>query len=63
MLNVFVPQVCLQGPGIVTTVRQRVAAGMPQHVRMRLEAKLRLDPCPFDHPGETGSSEGLHASR
>jgi hypothetical protein len=25
---------------------------MLEHVRVRLEAKLCLDPCSFDHPGE-----------
>jgi hypothetical protein len=25
---------------------------MPQHVRMRLEVELRLDPRSLDHPGE-----------
>jgi hypothetical protein len=52
MLNVFVPKVCLQCPGIVTTVRQRIAARMSKHVRMRLEAKLCLSPSSLEHPGE-----------
>ena len=42
---------------VVTSVRQRIAAGMSEHVRMRLEAKLRLDTCPLDHPGEAGRGE------
>jgi hypothetical protein len=57
VLNVFMPKVRLQRPRIVTTVRQRIAARMSKHVRMRLEAKLRLDPCPFDHPGEAGGGK------
>ena len=33
-------EIGLQGAGVVPLVRQLVAAGMPQHVRMRLEAEL-----------------------
>ena len=61
VLNVFLPQVCLQRPGIVTTVRQRIAAGMSEHVRVRLEAELGLDTCSFDHPGEAGRGERCSA--
>jgi hypothetical protein len=57
VLNVFMPKVRLQRPRIVTTVRQRIAARMSKHVRMRLEAKLRLDPCPFDHPRKASAAE------
>ena len=51
------PEVRLKRPRVVVPVGQRVAAGVPKHVRMWLEAELRLDPCPFDHPGETGAGE------
>jgi hypothetical protein len=38
-LNVLVPQVSLQRPGILAVVRQLVAAGVAQHVRMALETE------------------------
>ena len=34
----------LQGAGVVAVIGELVAAGMPQHVRMRLEAELRPVP-------------------
>jgi hypothetical protein len=37
VLNVAVPKVGLQGASVVSLVRQRVATGMPEHVRMRFE--------------------------
>ena len=57
VLNIFVPEVCLQRSRVMTSVSQRIAAGMSEHVRMRLEAELRLDPCSLDHPGEAGRCE------
>ncbi len=58
MLDVLVAEVSLQRPRIVPFVRQRVAAGVPEHVRVRLKGKLRLSPCPLDHAGEPGGAEG-----
>jgi len=40
VLNVAVPQVRLQRPGVLAVVRQLVAAGMPANVRVSLETKL-----------------------
>jgi len=57
------PQIGLQRPRIVAPVGQRVAAGMPEHVRKRLEAQLRLDPCTFDHSGEAGGRKRSAALR
>ena len=45
------------------SVRQRVAAGVPEHVRVRLKAKLGLDACPLDHAGEAGGRERRAAFR
>jgi hypothetical protein len=42
----------LQRPGVVAPVGQGVAASVPQHVGMGLEAELRLKPCPLDHASE-----------
>lgn len=44
-------------------VRQRVAAGVPQHVRVRLEAQLCLGTRPLDHAGEASSRERCSALR
>jgi hypothetical protein len=38
MLDVLVPEVGLQCPGVVAPVGQGIAAGVPEHVRMHLEA-------------------------
>jgi hypothetical protein len=57
MLDVLVPEIRLQRSGIVTTIRQRIAARMSEHVRMRLETKLRLDPRSLDHSGEALGGE------
>ncbi len=47
----------MQGARVVALVGQRVAAGVPQHVRVRLEAELGLGPCPLDHAGEASGGE------
>ena len=44
VLNVVVAEVRLQRPCVVPLVGQRVTAGVPQHVRVRLEAQLGLVP-------------------
>ena len=51
-------QVRLQRPGVGALVRQRVARGMAQHVRMHLEGHLGLDPGPLDHLLQAGHGEG-----
>jgi hypothetical protein len=37
VLNVAVAEVCMQGPRVVPSVSQRIAAGVSEHVRMRFE--------------------------
>ena len=41
VLNVLVPEIGLEGSGIVSFVRQREAAGVSEHMRMGREAELR----------------------
>ena len=48
MLDILVPEVVLQGAGIVAVVGQLEAAGMAQHVRMDLERQSSSLPKPFD---------------
>jgi hypothetical protein len=62
VLNVPVAEVGLQGPRVVPLVRQRVAAGVPEHVRVRLEAQLCLGTRPLDHAGEASSVNGAPRS-
>jgi hypothetical protein len=40
VLDVLVAKVSLQNPRIVTLVRQREATGVPEHVRVSLEAQF-----------------------
>jgi hypothetical protein len=41
----------------VSLVRESIAAGVPEHVRVRLEGKLGLDPGSLDHAGKPGGAE------
>ena len=50
-------QVCLKRPGVGAPVRQRIARGMAQHVRMDLEGHLGLDPGALDHLLQAGHGE------
>lgn len=52
MLDVAVPEIGLERPGIVTFVGKSIAAGVPVHVRVRFEAQFGLDPCPLHHVGK-----------
>jgi hypothetical protein len=61
MLDVLVPEIRLEGAGIVTVIRQLVAAGMSQHVRMRLKGELGLDPSALNHARESSRAKGRTA--
>ena len=63
VLNVLVPEVDLQGAGIVAFVGEGKAAGMAQHVRVGLEAKLGRRASALDHAGKAGRGERGAASR
>ena len=56
-------EVGLQGARVVPLVGQRVAAGVPEHVRVRLEGQLGLRACPLDHAGEASGAERRSALR
>ena len=51
-------EVRLQRPRVGALVRQCVARGVAQHVRMHLEGQLGLDPDPLDHLLQAGHGEG-----
>jgi hypothetical protein len=53
VLDVAMPQVGLQGTGVVAVIRQLVAAGMPQHVGVHLDAEISRGGGPFHHARET----------
>jgi hypothetical protein len=63
VLDVAVSEVSLQGPRVMPSVRQRVPTGVPEHVRVGLEAKPRLDASPLDHPREPCRGERRSALR
>jgi hypothetical protein len=46
MLNLLVPQIGLDGPCIHAFVREVIAGGVPQHVRMDREIEFCIFPCP-----------------
>jgi len=46
----------------VRSVGQRVAAGVPQHVRMRFEPELGLDSRTFDHARDPAVLNGAPRS-
>ena len=56
VLDIAVPEVGLQRARVVPLVGQGVAAGVPEHVRVRLEAELGLDPRSLDHAGEASGA-------
>jgi hypothetical protein len=57
VLNVLVTQVCLQRPRIVTPVCKRVTAGVPEHVRVRLDRKFGPGGGSIDHAREASGGE------
>jgi len=52
-----VPEVCLQRPRVVPLVGERVAAGVPEHVRVGFEPQLRFGACALDHAGKPRRGE------
>jgi hypothetical protein len=50
-------QIRLQRPGVSTLVRQRVARGVSEHVRMHLKRHFGLDPDALDHLLQAGHGE------
>ena len=56
-------EVSLQGARVVSLACQRITAGVPKHVRVRLETKFSLDTRPLDHACEPGGAEGCAALR
>jgi hypothetical protein len=57
MLDVSMSKVSLEGSRVVASVRQRVAASMPEHMRVRLERQLRHSSCSFNHASEACGRE------
>jgi hypothetical protein len=57
VLDIAVTQVSLKRSGIVSLIRERVATGVPQHVRVRLEPKSGFGARALDHAGETSRRE------
>jgi hypothetical protein len=57
VLDVLVPEVRLQRPGVVSLIGQRIAASVPQHVGVALEAELGRFPSPNNHLGEASGGK------
>ena len=57
MPNILMAEVGLDAPGILASVRQRVARGVAQHVGMRLERQSGLFAGALDHPIEAVAIE------
>ena len=57
------PEVGLQGAGIVPLVDQCKTASVPKHVRVRFESQLGLPARPFDHPGKASRTKRCPAFR
>ena len=57
MLDVLVPEIGLQCPRVVAPVRQGIAAGVPKHMRVRLERQLGGLTRPLNHASEPGRRE------
>jgi hypothetical protein len=63
VLDIPVAEVSLQGSGVVALIGEREAAGVPQHVRVGLEAKTRLSASALDHSSEASGAEGRSSLR
>src|SRR6516165_10413715 len=63
VLDVAMAQVSLQCPCVVPFACQSVAAGVPKHVWVGLEAELGLSAGPLDHASEPCSAEGCSTFR
>ena len=48
------PEIGLDRARVVAVVGELVAAGMAEHVGMRLDAQIGRDGCPLDQAGEAG---------
>jgi hypothetical protein len=59
VLDVTVPKVGLQRSRVVSPVGEGIAAGVPEHLEVRLKPELGLRPGAFDHAGEPSRGEGL----
>ena len=57
VLDIAMPEIGLQRPRIMPSVRQSKTASMSQHMRVRLEWQLGHPSCAFEHPGEAGIGE------
>ena len=54
VLDIAMPEIGLDSARVVSVVGELVAAGMAQHVGVRLDAQIGRYGYPLDHAGETG---------
>jgi hypothetical protein len=62
VLNVAMPEIGLDCARVVAIVGELVAAGMAQHVGMRLDAQIGHGGCPLDHAEKPGADSGAPRS-
>ena len=58
VLDVLVPEIGLQSARVVPLVSQGEPTGVPQHVRVSLEAEPSGDTSALDHARKAGRGEG-----
>ena len=63
VLNVLMAEISLQRSCVVASVGERVATGVPEHVRVCLDRQLGSDARSFNHAGEAGRREWSAALR
>jgi hypothetical protein len=63
VLDIAVPEISLQGSGVVPLIGKCVTAGVPQHVRMSLEAQTRLNASTLNHAREASRAKGCPTLR
>jgi hypothetical protein len=61
VLDVLVPEIGLQRPRVVALIGQRITAGVPQHMRVDLEANLGFVAGAGQQLGKAGRGEGTAA--
>ena len=54
ILNVAVTEISLDRTCVVAIIGQLVAAGVAEHVGMRLDPEISRDGCPLNHAREAG---------
>jgi hypothetical protein len=63
VLNIAVPEIGLDGARVMAIIGELVAAGVPEHVSMRIDAQISSGGCPLHHAREGGCRQWRIALR